>query len=157
MTATIADIKARLAAIEKTITGVKRAYANGPASLPDTDFPVFVNFTGAASQTPYSGDGLVRRVREYLLRLYVAPAQTGLDGAIETKTAGLIEPVYAAFGAHPVLGHSAALPALAGVASARLTADSGPARLAYANTDYIGVEFRLSVTTFEAAEFAAGE
>ena len=87
----VATVKARLAAIQATISGVNRAYAYGPASLPPGDLPAFVNFTGAGTPNlEVFGRENNRESRIYLMRLHVKPVGQGIDGEIER----LVEPFW---------------------------------------------------------------
>ena len=134
----VAAVKARLAEIEEGITGVKRAYAQAPLSLPASDLPAFVNFAGQATHDwRLAGSDTDRETRLYLLRLYIAPLTTGTPGEIERRCEPFLESVRDVFAARPSLGR------LRGVQTANLLGDGGPAVHQYGGERYIGDEFRL--------------
>lgn len=129
-------IKNELATIQSGITGVKRAYAQAPASINPADLPAMVNFTGAAV---YDNVSLkkTRVERTFLMRLFVAPVSGGISGETERLCEPFFERVRAAFAPSTLDGT---------VSNARLTADRGVSVLPYGGGQYIGIEFELTVT-----------
>jgi hypothetical protein len=156
----ITAVKTRLTEIQAAITGVKRAYVNAPMSIPEEDLPLFMNYTGpAANDYDLYGDGEINEAREFVMRLYVAPIQSGLSGEAEAKVEPFFPLVYAAFAARPglssaVTGHTSPL---AGIKFAFITADGGVSVLPFAGGNFIGAEFRIRVTDIQSYTLAQGE
>lgn len=156
MTTLVSTVKSRLATIALAVSGVKRAYANAPQSLPDSDLPILVVFTGAATYTPL-GETLAEETRTYLLRLYVAPVQAGYDGEAESRVEPFLTSARAKYLSHPLLGNGAKDSALPFVTRAAWGGDGGVMVLPYAGQNYIGAEFRVNVTTLVPIGVAAYE
>lgn len=147
MVATVTAVKERLAEIQETITGVKRAYANGPKMLPSSDLPIFVNFTGPAS-TDFNSLGADdgEEARTYIMRLYVAPTQQGISGEAEAACEPYFERVRDKFASRPGLGMTLEIDGpLAGIQMATFLGDNGVVVMSYAGQEYIGIEFRILV------------
>jgi hypothetical protein len=144
----ISAIKTKLVTIQQGISGIKRAYANGPKALPGTDLPLFVNFVGpGARENPFGAGDIDHETRDFLMRLYVTPAQSGVDGEAEKTVEAFLPPVYAAFDAQQLFG------AVPFVRSAVISGDSGIIVLPYAGAQYLGVEFRLTVRAFRVVTY----
>lgn len=136
----VVTVKTRLATIQAAITGVKRAYAQAPLSLPDSDLPCFVNFTGAAThESRVGGADVDAETRQYLMRLFIKKSGQGIDGEAERLCEPFFDLVRDTFMARPGLEQ------LNSVQLARLLGDSGVNALVYAGEQYIGIEFRLQV------------
>lgn len=135
----VSTVRAAIAQVAGSISGVKRAFAYAPASLVATDLPVAVVFTGPATYLE-RGYGVEGETREYLLRLYVAAVQQGLSGDAESLCIPFFAAVRAAFPPGARLGR------LSGVLEARLTGDQGVSILPFLNQPYLGIEFRVEVT-----------
>ncbi len=142
----ISAIKTRLVEIQESIDGITRAYDNGPASLPETDLPLFVNFAGGQNLEPGSGD-TIHEARDFLMRLYVSNAQSGLDGEAEAEVEQYIAPVYSAFDQEMLLS------AIPFVRDAVIVSDGGVVVLPYAGVQFLGIEFRLRVRAFRPATY----
>jgi hypothetical protein len=157
---TISTVKTRLSYIQAAISGVKRAFVDAPMSLAEADLPLFCTFLGPATNDYEEfGDGEVLSARDYLMRLYVAPVQSGEDGEAEKAVETFVAPVYAAFQARPGLssattGHTAPL---AGVMKSWIISDNGAAVLPFAGVNFLGVEFRLRVWEVASYTLATGE
>ena len=147
MVATVTAIKDRLAEIQEQITGVNRAYANGPKSLPGTDLPIFVNFTGPANtDLTGMGSGSGEEARTILMRLYVSAAQQGIDGEAEARCEPFFERVRDKLAARPSLGLALEDSGpMAGIMRASFLGDNGVVVMRYAGQDYIGIEFRIQI------------
>ena len=144
----ISTIKTELAKIQRAITGVKRAYENGPRGLPGTDLPLFVNFVGPGSRAnPFGQGDTDHETRDFLMRLYVCPAQNGLDGEAEKEVETYLPLVYAAFDLKDLLI------SVTFVRFAVISGDSGISVLSYAGENYLGCEFRLTVSAFRAVTY----
>jgi len=152
----IAAVKERLALIEaggedsqhQPVTGianVKKAYANGPASLPDADLPLFVNFVGPTRQVLNIGGMFFRESRIFNCRLYVTPVQSGIDGEAEGRVEPFLDSGMQQFMAHQALGDGEPADLIEGIFKIEYTGDSGIQVMRYAGTDYLGVEFRVAV------------
>ena len=136
----ISQVKAAIADVLETVSGIKRIYQTAPNSLPPADLPAAVIYTGAA-QYVERGYDVNGEVRTYALRLYVLPAQNGIPGEAEA----LCEPFFAAVGA--AFAPGARLGRLAGILEARLTGDQGVSVLDLGGVPYVGIAFQLEVTT----------
>ena len=149
----VATVKAQLAVLQAQITDVKRAFAQGPLSLPLTDVPLFCNYTGAATHDwRILGAERDRETRLYLMRLYVCTAQDGIGGEAERRCEPFFPLVRDYFAARPSLGR------LNGVEVATLLGDSGVMNpMLYAGEQFIGIEFRLQVVEHVNVVFAANE
>lgn len=155
---TVATIKPRLAVIQAGITGVKRAFAQAPGSLPPGDLPLFANFTGAARHNwQIIGHDQDLETRNYLMRLYVRPVGQGIDGEAERLCEPFFVSVRDAFASRPGLGLGVAGSHLAGVQQAVFLGDSGVSVLRYSGQDFIGIEFRLEVNEYVEVNYEAFE
>jgi len=146
----IETIKTQLATIQSNITGIKRAYAQAPNSLPPADMPVMVNFTGAAALDDLGGYQQTIS-RTYKMRLYVAPLGSGISGEAERLCEPYFERVWQQFAARPGLEN------LTGVLNAQILRDSGVIVLDYAGERYIGIEFALQTMEVMEVAYAANE
>jgi hypothetical protein len=148
--ADVEEIRERLAAIQRTIEGVRRAYEYAPKSLPSSDLPAFVNFVGPAMANWQAlGSDYDQEGRTFVMRLFVKGAQQGVDGEAERACEPFLESVRDGFSGRPGLGlghssGSAGRP-LDGVMGAYLAGDSGISTLLFAGEEYLGIEFRLMV------------
>lgn len=148
----VVTVKSRLARIQAAIAGVRRAYAQAPLSLPDSDLPAFVNFTGAAThESRVGGADVDAETRQYLMRLYVRKSGQGIEGEAERLCEPYFDLVRDAFMARPGLEQ------LDHVQLARLLGDSGVSALSYAGEMYIGIEFRLQVMELLSVTYADGD
>lgn len=153
----VAAIKDRLKTIQETITGIQRAYDNGPKGLPPSDLPCFVNFTGPATDDWRAlGSDHDVETRLYVMRLYVRPDTSGIDGEAEAACEPFFPLVRDTFASRPMLGLGQINTGLAGV-DAVFLGDQGTQLLRYDGVDYIGVEFRLQVSETVRRRYAAGE
>jgi hypothetical protein len=146
MTATMDAIRQRLAEIQASVTGVKRAYVRAPQSLADSDLPAFCTFVGLASINPI-GETLAEEVRTWLMRLYVKPILSGIDGEAEKAAEEFLIQVRNTFLSHPQLGKGAKDAVLSFVEKVVWLGDNGIQILPYAGQNYLGVEFRMNIVT----------
>lgn len=153
---TMLQVRNRLAEIQRGVTGVKRAYAFAPQSLPESDLPLFCTFTGPATIAPL-GETLIEETRAWLMRLYVKPVQAGYDGEAEKAVDEFLLSVRAAFLSHPLLGNGTKDSALSFVERAVWMGDSGIQVLPYAGQNYLGVEFRLNIVSIVPVSIAGYE
>lgn len=156
----ISTVKTRLSEIQAAISGVKRAYVDAPMSLAEADLPLFCTFLGPATvDYEQFGDGEALGMRDYLMRLYVTPVQSGEDGEAEKAVETFVASVYAAFQARPGLSSATAghTSPLEGVEMARLISDNGAAVLPFAGVNFLGIEFRLRVWEIASYTLASGE
>lgn len=151
----VATVKARLATIQKNrITGVKRAFAQGPNSINTADMPLFINLTKPAQHDwAILGSDFDQETRQYLMRLYVLPIGNGIPGEAERACEPFFDRVRDVFAARPTLE------GLEGVQQAVLLGDSGVTLLDYpaGNLAYWGIEFRLQVTEYIEVIYAENE
>lgn len=143
---TMLQIRQRLAEIQRSVPGVRRAYAFAPQSLPESDLPLFCTFSGSATVTPL-GETLLEETRTWLMRLYVKPVQAGYDGEAEKAVDEYLLSVRDAFLSHPLLGNGTKDSALPFVEKAVWLGDSGIQVLPYAGQNYLGAEFRVNIVS----------
>lgn len=141
-------VRARIALLQRSITGIKVAYEQLPKGiLNSVDLPLFMNFVRDATYDQDSiGSDDVQVTRTYLMWLMVKPVAEGEEGEGEALVEPYIENVSNYFLARPTLKN------LAGIVSADLVSDTGPKRMVWPGTPtnpigvYWGTEFRLNVT-----------
>lgn len=128
------------------ITGVSRAYAQAPQTMPDGDLPLFCNYVGPTTGFVPNGSGLWIESRIFRCVLYVAPILQGLDGEAEAKAEPFIPLGQQAFLSHPSMGTGYMDETLDGVQNFEYVGDSGVGVFIFNKQLYIGVEFRVQVT-----------
>ncbi len=153
MTATMDQIRQRLAEIQASVTGIKRAYVRAPQALADSDLPAFCTFAGAATLTALS-DGLAEETRTWLMRLYVTPILSGIDGEAEKVVEEFLIQVRNVFLKHPQLGKGVKDAVLPFVEKTVWLGDNGIQILPYAGQNYLGIEFRLNIVTIASVTIA---
>ena len=104
MQPTINNIKTRLANIAKLVTGIKRAYAEAPMSLPPSDLPVFCSFTGPVLSFETLSAQTAIETRQFICRLYGTQIQQGYDGNAEKLVEPFITSMRDVFLSHPGMG-----------------------------------------------------
>ncbi|KPL82655.1 hypothetical protein SE15_11190 [Thermanaerothrix daxensis] len=142
----MSDIQQRLVDIQKTISGIKRAYLWAPQSLADSDLPIFCTFAGSATVAPI-GEILAEETRTWLMRLYVKPIFQGIDGEAEKSAEPFLTSVRDVFLSHPLLGRGTKDSTLPWVKKVVWLGDNGIQVLNYAGQSYVGIEFRIAITT----------
>ena len=101
---TVSFVRARLAALQGQIDGVKWVHDRIPASLNDAELPCFVTRVAEARyNTVTFGEQAVSEERLYLMELYVAEAQTGAEGQAEDMAVPFVDVVRDFFLARPQL------------------------------------------------------
>lgn len=143
---TMMQVRQQLATIQRSISGIRRAYIFAPQSIPDSDLPLFCTFTGSASCAPLS-ETLFEETRIWIMRLYVKPMQAGYDGEAEKAVDEFLVSVRDTFLSHPLLGNGVEDSTLPFVKKAVWLGDNGIQVLSYAGQNYLGAEFRLNITT----------
>lgn len=141
----ISDEKTALAAIEVKITGVKKAFEQGPESLVEADLPLVVNFSASSTEKSLDLDAMIGYTeRNYLARFYVAPINQGISGELELQVEKLLDEALSIFRKYPHLADEGgeAL-AIVGLQRSSLLGDSGVVVLNYAQMQYLGFEVRL--------------
>ncbi|RJR09993.1 hypothetical protein C4588_04190 [Candidatus Parcubacteria bacterium] len=146
----ITQIRAKLAQIQSSINGIKRVYEYAPMSLAPSDLPAFVTFIGTVIPR-FIGEQLIEETRSFLMRLYVIPIQSGIDGEAEKAVEPFMGSVRDAFLSHPALYN------LEFVRQVNWLGDGGIQILSYAGENYIGVEFKISIVQFAPIIIAAME
>ncbi len=146
MSVTLSQIRQRLVQIQRQIPGVRRAFDYVPLALPDSDLPAFCNFVGPASFTQ-TGDVVGEETRIWIMRLYVRPVLQGIDGETEKSVDQFLTGVRNTFLSHPAFGLGSLASLLPEVKRAVWQGDNGIQVLDFAGQSYLGVEFRLAVTT----------
>ncbi len=127
------------------IEGIKKAYAEAPATLPESDLPIFCNFFGPTRSFTNLGGTLYQEDRIYLCRLYVVSIQAGIDGEAERKVEPFIDRCMKAFIKHNSLGDGFIDQALPGIQSFEYLGDTGITVLTFAQVQFAGVEFRVGI------------
>ena len=135
----VTAIVTRLTLIQKDVDGVRRAYDLDDMPNKLGPLPAVVNFPGVATYEGH-GSGDITETRDYIMRLYVTPAQRPIDAA---KKAALVEPFFRRFVA--AFADAQQLNDLGDVQWAWIGEDSGLMGMQYADTWYAGIEFRLTV------------
>jgi hypothetical protein len=146
----VSAVKERLAVIQRQVSGVARAFAHAPASLPPGDLPAFLNFT-AAGTPDWSALGARygQENRLYIMRLFVAPLGQGIDGEKERLCEPFLESVRDTFAGAPGFGLDSLDSQLPWVEAVFL-GDQGVSKLIHGGDEFIGIEFRAQVkTTFQ--------
>lgn len=153
---TIDQIRERLAEIQAAVVGVKRVYTRAPQALADSDLPAFCTFAGGSVITPIS-ETLIEETRTWLMRLYVKPILQGIDGEAEKSVETFLVSVRNVFLSHPLLGKGAKDSVLPWIEKVTWLGDSGIQVLSYAGQNYLGIEFRLAITTIVTVPIALYE
>lgn len=126
-----------------------------PDSLPETDFPRWVNIPGPAQDawTMGSDQAAIEGIetREYRCILYVAPVGDGIAGEAVDE----VRPYFATgrklFMSHQTLG------GLSGVLSVKVLGDGGLTEMQYAKEPYWAIPFRVQVQVRVRDEYASNE
>jgi hypothetical protein len=145
-TNTIANIKTRLAEVARTVANVKRAYAEAPASLPETDLPIFVSFVGPVTGFQKHGEQMGEEARTFILRMFVKAVQSGYDGDAERAVEPFVTSVRDTFLSHPALGLGTSASQIEWVTGMTWLGDGGITVLPFAGIPYLGVEYRINVS-----------
>lgn len=143
---TVSTVKARIAAICETITGVTSAYAGGPRAISDADLPAIVVLTGAAQKEDTSADMLTVN-RTYQLALLALPWAEGIELEAEEKCEPFFERIEDAFFTRPSLQLADNTTRLAEVQLVQTGPDTGVIDISLAGAAYAGVIFDISVQT----------
>jgi hypothetical protein len=149
-------IKQALPALWLQVQGVKNALPEAPNSLTGIDLPLALCFPGNAQYSKSKlGNNFIVENRTWRMRLYVAPAMSGVPGEAESLPEPYFVRVQEFFNARPTLG------GIVGMQNALLTADSGTIVLRYNNggqvDQYIGIEFTMTTEEIYRRTFASGE
>lgn len=101
---TVDFVRARLAALARTIPGVTSAYDRTPASIETDYLPAFL-FRVAEARYNLStfGETAISEERLYYGELYVAELQKGAEAQAEDETTALLDTVRDFWLAHPQL------------------------------------------------------
>ncbi len=137
----VQTVATQLAAVERRISGVKRAFDldDLPNALTDAHLPAFVNVPTAATYS-WPASLYAEEQREWRLLLYVCPVERPGDVAKRMK---LLAPWFRRVPLE--FAKSLMLDDLSGVDLTLVTADDGVDTLDYAGSLYAGIEFRLGV------------
>ncbi len=141
--ATLTATKAALGRIVQGVSAIRRVYVTAPLSLPPSDVPAAVLYTGAGEYLE-RGYGVRGEARRYLLRLYVAPLQQGIAGEEEAACEPFIPALREAF-TPGVRLLNADGSRLAGILETRLLGDNGISVLQLGGAAYLGLEMQLEV------------
>ena len=127
-----------------------RAYAQAPMSIPETDLPVWVLFSGSAtypSPPDQTVNRLARETRDFICCLYVCMAQSGIDGEAERKVEPYLDYSRNLIQSHPLFYDGNVSDIVPGIMRAYLTKDEGVVVLQYGNPvqKYNGLRFTIRV------------
>jgi hypothetical protein len=146
MTTLINTIKTRIAEVALTVPNVKRAYAEAPKALPESDLPALVSFVGPVTSFEKHGDEMAEETRTYIVRLFVKPVGAGYDGDAEKAAEPFVTSLRDTFLSHPRLGLGSYVSQIPFVTLMRWLGDGGISTFPYAGNSYLGIEFRISVS-----------
>lgn len=149
MTATVQEVKERLAALELLIEGVNSSNTRAPRSLVQVNLPTFVNRVADATYSKTNfGEQITQVTRLYRLELYVTTYSLGIEAEAEERCEPFIDRVGEFFLDRIGLelnGNDAI------VHQATLESDTGVAvNIPYPGTEgklYAGILFNLRVST----------
>ncbi len=136
----VATVRAALVSLLSSVSGVKRVFAHAPNSLPPSDLPGVVLFTGPAEyEFAGMGRGMIQETRTYTAILYIAPVQTGIPGEVETAC----EPFFALV--RNAVFNAPTLSGTAGVTMCRVSSDGGAGVSSLGGGTYAAIEFKITV------------
>jgi hypothetical protein len=142
------DIRTRLAAMQRNITGIKKAFDKIPRTIERTELPCFVNLVGAGNYDLQTyGRQMVRDVRTYRMLLFVKEVSDDTESAAEEACYPFFDRVRSYFLARPGLELDGESPPGLTALDALLQGDSGVQIITYAQKRYAGIEFRILIPT----------
>lgn len=157
---TIALVLQRLAAVNEliaTAAGGADVPAEPPRALSPGNLPVFVTVPGKTLKRTAEQACQVRVEREYHVRLYACSVQQGTEGEAMALCLPFFDLVPNEYDSRPYLVIEPAHPdPPTGLKRCNMTRDSGLAVMPWGNAAYLGVEWVLTVLTWEASVKAAG-
>lgn len=147
---TVAQVKVRLADILNNVAGLRKAYAYSPRSLPPTDLPAVLVFTGPAryDNVTLARGNMILETRAYLLRLLVQPVAIGIDGEAEMQVETFLRTIPAAVDDQLGLPHPTSGVELDYVQQVTALGDNGIGVFVHNGDEYMGAEFRIEVETY---------
>lgn len=150
------EVKTRLAAMQRNITGVNKVFDHYPRALTGA-LPAFTTRSGPATYDMQSfGEGILAEQRVYYMQLWVREIGTGTEYAAEDDTEPYIDLVKAYFAARPGLELTSASLSRGIDFDAELLGDNGVEVREYAGNRYAMVEFRIRVTDLMAIQYTDG-
>ena len=139
------------------------AYAQAPQTLADSDLPVWIIFTKAATYPvppDSSEDRKWHETRDFDCKLFVEHGQAGIDGEAEAKVEPYLDPALTLIHNHPLLQSDTAPLLCPGIQRGYLVNDKGVTTLVYgkAGDQYVGLWFTLRVEVLNMEpEYAQGQ
>ena len=138
-----------------------RAYAQAPMSLAETDLPSWIFFTGPA-RYPVPPDQtyerLAKETRDFTARLYVLPAQAGIDGEAERRVQPYVDIARDLMQRHVQLWAGNPYDEPVGINRAYLVSDTGiVGNLVYGKTQYAGIAFTVRVEAVNEVNYATNQ
>ena len=135
-----------------------RANAQAPLSLPETDLPTWVMFTGAGIY-PNPPDQTVERFsresRDIVCCLYICYTQAGIDGEAERKVEPYLDYARGVIQSHPLLYDGQISDIVPGIMRAFLIKDDGIVVMKYGKTPsvYDGLRFTIRIEALNEATY----
>lgn len=135
-----ADVRAKLATLWASVSGIRTVRAYQPRAIQDSQLPlVVVGIGAAANERDYAED--FNQTREYPCSVYVSKPDAGAEYKAEVDCEAIFAAVEDYFVARP------RVKLIDGVGmSLELTKDSGIVLLLMSDKEYAGVVFTLAVT-----------
>lgn len=127
-----------------------RAFPQAPMSLPESDLPVWILFTGGAtypSPSDQSDFRLTHETRDFICCLYVCLVQAGIDGEAERKVEPYLDYSRNLIQSHPLLYDGNISDIVPGIMRAYVVRDEGIAVLPFGSPvqKYAGLRFTIRV------------
>jgi hypothetical protein len=142
------DIRERLAAMQRNITGITKAFDLIPRTVQPTELPCFINLVGASNYDLQTyGRQMVKDNRQYRMLLLVKETGDDIESGAEEACYIFLDRVRDYFLARPGLELTGENPPGLAAVDALLLGDSGVQRITYAAKAYAGVEFRILIPT----------
>jgi hypothetical protein len=122
--------------------------AAAPFSLAETDLPLWIFFTNAATypNPPDQSDGrLARETRDFTAVLYVCLVTAGVDGEAERRVRPYVDSARDQIQKHIQLWDGVDADRVPGIKRTYLIRDSGPGQIKYGSTTYNGISYTVRV------------
>lgn len=145
---TVDELRARFAALQAMITGVRTAYTKVPRTLNEVELPGFMTLVGRATYSTIElGELVLVETRIYTQRLFVKTASLGIEGEAEDETTVFFERVSDFYFDRPQLALSDTSTV---VYNSRLLSDSGVLPIPYPSGGQVkvfsAIDFPTEVT-----------
>lgn len=156
----IQEVKLRLAAMQRLITGIVTAFDYAPRVLEHGELPAFVTLTASSQYDLLTmGEESFIDPRQFLMQLYVNEAGDGAEFEAETACYPFIERVQGYFLARPGLELASASAPRGIVYDTTFLGDAGIEVRDYpprSSKFYLMIEFRIVVDLIKTIEYTSG-